>query len=47
MAAAEHPAGCTDEATGSGGQAPEGEATMAAAQRQFDRLFDGDPLLAA
>jgi hypothetical protein len=37
-----------DSATaGSGGQAPEGEATMAAAQRQFDRIFDGDPLLAA
>jgi AcrR family transcriptional regulator len=37
-----------DSATaGSSGQAPEGEATMAAAQRLFDRIFDGDPLLAA
>jgi fermentation-respiration switch protein FrsA (DUF1100 family) len=36
-----------DDSDPARGQAPEGEATMAAAQRLFDRIFDGDPLLAA
>jgi hypothetical protein len=39
MAAAEHPAGCTDEATGSGGHAPEGEAKQRTALPLADGTF--------